>query len=32
MRIDGWIFMTLSWLLILGLFVFSLVKILRQKN
>ena len=32
MRIDGWIFMSLSWLLILSLFVFTLAKILRQKG
>jgi len=32
MRFDGWIFMILSWLTILGLFTFTLVKILRQKN
>jgi hypothetical protein len=32
MRIDGWFFMIISWLAILGLFVFSLARILRQKN
>jgi len=32
MRIDGWIFMIVSWLAILGLFVFSLARILRQKK
>jgi hypothetical protein len=32
MRIDGWFFMILSWLVILGLFIFTLAKILRQKN
>jgi len=32
MRIDGWIFMIVSWLAILSLFVFSLAKILRQKK
>jgi hypothetical protein len=28
----GWIFMGASWLLILGLFAFSLVRTLRQKG
>jgi len=32
MRIDGWIFMTLSWAVILCLFIFSLAKVLRQKK
>jgi hypothetical protein len=32
MRIDGWIFMIASWLIILGLFVFTLTKILRGKK
>jgi hypothetical protein len=32
MRFDGWFFMSLSWLLILGLFIFTLAKILRRKN
>jgi hypothetical protein len=32
MRLDGWIFMALSWLAILSLFVFSLVRVLRQKK
>jgi hypothetical protein len=32
MRIDGWIFMIVSWLAILSLFIFSLAKILCQKK
>jgi len=32
MRIDGWIFMIASWLIIIGLFAFTLTKILRDKN
>jgi hypothetical protein len=32
MRPDGWIFMVASWLIIIGLFTFALVKILRQKK
>ncbi len=32
MRIDGWIFMVASWLIILGLFAFTLTKILRNKK
>jgi hypothetical protein len=32
MRIDGWIFMIVSWLAIFSLFTFTLARILRQKN
>jgi hypothetical protein len=32
MRIDGWIFMLASWLVILSLFAFTLSKILRDKK
>jgi len=32
MRIDGWIFMIVSWLAIISLFTFTLVKIIRPKK
>jgi uncharacterized membrane protein len=32
MRFDGWIFMAVSWLAILALFVYSLFRILRSKS
>ena len=32
MRIDGWIFMILSWVIILGFFSFALIKVLRKKD
>lgn len=32
MTLGGWIFLGASWLLILGLFVFSLVRTLREKD
>ncbi len=32
MRPDGWIFMIISWLIIIGLFTFTLTRILRQKK
>ncbi len=32
MRFDGWLFMILSWMAILGIFIFSLVRVLRQKK
>lgn len=32
MRIDGWIFMLASWLVILGLFAFTMTKIMRDKK
>jgi hypothetical protein len=32
MRFDGWIFMFASWLAILAMITFSIVKILRQKK
>jgi len=32
MRIEGWIFLGISWGVILGLFVFSLIRTLREKD
>jgi hypothetical protein len=32
MRFDGWIFMIVSWLAILTLFFYSLVRTLRSKS
>jgi hypothetical protein len=32
MRFDGWIFMILSWSVILALFAFSMVRTLRGKR
>lgn len=32
MRFGGWIFLVTSWGVILGLFVYSMVRILRQKD
>jgi hypothetical protein len=32
MRFDGWIFMAVSWLAILALFFYSLIRILRSKD
>jgi hypothetical protein len=32
MRFDGWIFMAVSWLAILTLFFYSLIRILRSKD
>jgi len=32
MTLGGWIFMGASWLLILGLFAYSLVRTLREKE
>jgi hypothetical protein len=32
MRFDGWIFMAVSWLVILALFAFSMVRTLRGKR
>lgn len=32
MRFDGWIFMAVSWLVILALFFYSLFRILRSKD
>jgi len=32
MRIEGWIFMIASWSAIIGLFAFTLSKILRDKK
>jgi len=32
MRFDGWIFMSISWLLILGISIFCFVRVLRQKK
>jgi hypothetical protein len=32
MRFDGWIFMAVSWLVILSLFFYSLIRTLRSKD
>ena len=32
MRFDGWIFLILSWLVILSLFFYSLIHTLRSKD
>ena len=32
MRLSGWIFLILSWAAILGLFFFSLLRTLREKD
>jgi len=32
MRLSGWLFMLASWGTMLGLFVFALVRVLRQKR
>ncbi len=32
MRPEGWIFLCVSWLIILGLFAFSMMRTLRKKN
>jgi hypothetical protein len=32
MRLDGWIFLAVSWLAILSLFFYSLVRTLRSKD
>ena len=32
MKISGWIFLAISWLVILGMFVYSMVRTLREKD
>jgi preprotein translocase subunit YajC len=32
MQSEGWIFLCVSWLIILGLFAFSMMRTLRKKN
>jgi len=32
MRLDGWLFMIISWSAILALFFFSMVRTLREKD
>jgi len=32
MRPEGWIFLCVSWFMILGLFVFSMMRTLRKKD
>ena len=32
MRLEGWIFLVISWLVILSLFLFSLARTLRRKG